>query len=116
MTEYVIDIELLRVPQYYGGTNHRNYFIKIDTNGNVNIRYQNGSRDFTSNLWPLVIINDNIPIPSHNINMIKCLLKETDPGGDRFNMAHFDIIIESIKILKQDISKSSTQLIDLING
>jgi len=131
MTDYLIDITLKDITDCTSGyTNTTNYnlFIKIDKNGNVDIKQQyihlrsgcaGGSE--LSPIWDLLIINDNIPIPSYMINMLKHLLSL--PNSPKLqnaisrlplNMRHYENVIESIKILKNDIANSESILIELI--
>ena len=134
MTEYIIDITIDNI--FEGNLNHNCYttfYIKIDKNGNVDIK-----RNYTY-LWPpricdiydFVIINDNIPIPSYIINMIKnsfCTPKSATtnnfktnlPGGnhsrDDLSLRHYENTIENIIIVKEELAKyqSIQILIDLL--
>ena len=126
MTDYLIDITLKDITDY-GRTNF-NLFIKIDKNGNVDIKQQyihlrsgcDGNE--YSHIWDYLIINDNIPIPSCMINMLKNLLSLPNNKPELVNSSsthplyirHYENVIESIKILKNDIANSQSKLIELI--
>ena len=127
MTDYLIDITLKDITDY-GRTNF-NLFIKIDKNGNVDIKQQYihlrsgcaGGNEF-SPIWDLLIINDNIPIPSYMINMLQNLLSlpnnkpnlPISSSNTPLNLRHYENVIESIKILKNDIANCQQDLIKLI--
>uniref|UniRef100_A0A6C0JKE7 Uncharacterized protein n=1 Tax=viral metagenome TaxID=1070528 RepID=A0A6C0JKE7_9ZZZZ len=125
MTDYLIDITLKDITDL-GNTNY-NLFIKIDKNGNVDIKQQyihlrSGCEgNEYSRISDLLIINDNIPIPSCMINMLKNLFSLPNspilPNAISrlpLNMRHYENVIESIKILKNDIVNSQSKLIELI--
>ena len=77
MTEYVIDIVVKDV--WYSNTMRNEedtFYINIDINGNVDIKRQitqlwTGQPNRIGPIRNMVTINDNIPIPSYLINMIK---------------------------------------------
>jgi len=109
MTEYVIDLVLKRIPLkiYLPCHTRENLFIKIDKNGNVNIKQQyihpGGEH---SKIWDYLIINDNISIPSYTINMLINLFIKVPDGGGEFDHDHYAVIIQSIKCLKEDFAKA----------
>jgi hypothetical protein len=127
MTDYLIDITLKDITDC--SNTNINLFIKIDKNGNVDIKQQYihlrsgcaGGNEY-SHIWDLLIINDNIPIPSCMINMLKNLLSLPNnkpnlniiSSGFPLYIRHYENVIESIKILKNDIANSQSILIELI--
>lgn len=126
MTEYIIDITIENIREYDSGVNGSyTFYIKIDKNGNVDIQKKYVMSHITHGPNSYVKINDNIPIPSYIINMIKnsfCKPNEPSkklPGGNctefrSFNLHHYEKAIESLIILKEDIAKSQSTLIDLL--
>ena len=130
MTEYIIDITIDHI---YDSDNYRyhynTFYIKIDKNGNVDIKrkytyLQSGVPNRDGPIYNFVTINDNIPIPSYIINMIKnSFCKPTQSNTKRLGMSsngadlrihHYENAIENIIILKEDIAKSQSTLIDLL--
>jgi len=129
MTEYIIDIV---VENIWHSTSCRNqettFYIKIDTNGNVNIKrqinyLQCGHPNTIGLVRNMVTINDNIPIPSYLIDMIKntfceptssCELLGSSDCGDLLFLHHYLNAIENIIILKRSLSKVPEKLIDLL--
>ena len=126
MTEYIIDTTIENIREYDCGVSGSfTFYIKIDKNGNVDIQKKHVMSHITNGPYTYVKINDNIPIPSYIINMIKnsfCKPNEPSmklPGGNctgvrSFNLHHYEKAIESIIILKEDIAKSQSTLIDLL--
>lgn len=123
MTEYVIDITLERIQKSsHNDLGVYNIFIKIDINGNVDIKQEFLGRRpgyDQSYIHNLLIINDNIPIPSYLINMIKKLFDKNNGlniGYTQMELIidHYYQSIDSIRILKNDIAKMQTNLIDLL--
>ena len=126
MTEYIIDITIENICEFlYNNTSFVTFYIKIDKNGNVDIQKKVVMSNITHGPNTYVKINDNIPIPSYIINMIKnsfCKPNETIkklPGGTHFagndlNLHHYENAIENIIILKEDIAKCQSTLIDLL--
>jgi hypothetical protein len=87
-------------------------YIKFYKNGNIDIKSQSISGGFgrgepsISNLYDLLIINDNIPIPPNIINIFRQLLV---PGNCLYTdlyTPHYTNVIEAIKIMKQDLQTS----------
>lgn len=123
MTEYVIDITLERIQKSsHNDLGVYNIFIKIDINGNVDIKQEFLGRRpgyDQSYIHNLLIINDNIPIPSYLINMIKKLFDKNNGlniGYTQMELIidHYYQSIDSIRTLKNDIAKMHTNLIDLL--
>jgi hypothetical protein len=113
MTEYVIDITLERINKSFSNDlGVYNIFIKIDINGNVDIKQEFLGRRpgyDQSYIHNLLIINDNIPIPSYLINMIKKLFDKNNGlnigyNQMELNLDHYYQTIDSIRILKNDIA------------
>ena len=124
MTEYVIDITVERIHHsLQNDLGDYNLFVKIDYNGNVDISEQRLGDKIrpASNIIPILIINDNIPIPSFMINMIKKLFNraqnKTNGLGICFdhekNITYYYHIIDSIRLLKNDIANTQTDLLNL---
>ena len=125
MTEYIIDITIENISEYDSANGLFTFYIKIDKNGNVDIQKKHTTSNITHGPNTYVKINDNIPIPSYIINMIKnSFCKPTEPskklpGGNctqfcLLNLHHYEKAIENIIILKEDIAKSQSTLIDLL--
>lgn len=123
MTEYVIDITLERIQKSsHNDLGVYNIFIKIDINGNVDIKQEFLGRRpgyDQSYIHNLLIINDNIPIPSYLINMIKKLFDKNNGlniGYTQMELIidHYYQSIDSIRTLKNDIAKMQINLIDLL--
>lgn len=79
MSEFVLDIETY--PQsddhsVHGCPHYTKYFFQIDINGNVNISKETCETDssFLGQKKHILSINDNIPVPSYLINIIKALI------------------------------------------
>jgi len=131
MTEYVIDMVIENVWHSQNVRNQENtFYIKIDANGNVNIKrqmiyVQNGQPNIPGPLWDIVSINDNIPIPTYMIDMLKnsfcqptefCKRKGLFGSncGDQLFINHYINAIENVIILKESLAKSSEILIDFM--
>jgi hypothetical protein len=130
MTEYIIDTTIDYIyDSDYSNTHYHTFYIKIDKNGNVDIKrkythLQTGIPNRDGPIHNFVIINDNIPIPSYIINIFKnSFCKPTEPskklpGGNgtsnRLHLHHYENAIENIIILKEDIAKSINAYIDLL--
>jgi hypothetical protein len=132
MTEYIIDITIADI--YDGDSHHHHnttFYIKIDTNGNVDIKknytfIQQGITPRVGEIGDWVIINDNIPIPSYLINMIKNSFCKPNrqglisklPGNvgydNTIRLNHYENAIENIIILKEELAKCQSTLIDLL--
>lgn len=113
MTEYVLEIinDLLRPPPPYdcAGSAEKLY-IKIDKNGNVEIKAQgisicSGHPNQYYEIRDVLIINDNIPIPNYIINMLKVLLPSTSCNYTGLYRQHYHNVIESIKIIKRELEE-----------
>jgi hypothetical protein len=74
-------------------------------------------------IFTILQIYDNLPFPSYVINMIKNSFDGkthftnelvTYPYNHTFDLKHYHHAIANILILKKDIAKESTQLIDLL--
>jgi hypothetical protein len=130
MTEYVIDIIVENV---WISPNMRNteytFYIKIDANGNVDIKQrftncQTGQPNTFGPIQSIVTINDNNPIPSYIIYMLKnsfCqpTARTNVPGVnnsccDQLFLHHYLNAIENIIILKENMAKGSEKLIDIL--
>lgn len=111
MTEYVIDIvnDLLRdPPPYHCAGSAEKLYIKIDKNGNVDIKSQrisicSGHPNEYCQIQDVLVINDNIPIPDHIINMLKQLLSSKGCQYTQLYRSHYYNVIECIKILKAEL-------------
>jgi hypothetical protein len=89
MTEYVLDIEVIGQDHHvdtgsWTTRTYTKYFFKIDINGNVNIAIQyqppsgaNPHREEYKKKETIVLINDNIPIPTYLIDIIQGLIQRT---------------------------------------
>lgn len=132
MSDYIIDITIENIPeQDYGEPRMLTLYIKIDKNGNVDIRKKIVSRlpwgaYQTWEPFPFIIINDNIPIPSYLINVIKNSFsqriyktKVAGVGNNAtdisLNYRHYLNAIENIIILKEELAKMTRHaIIDLL--
>ena len=130
MNEYIIDTTIEHIYQCdYSSTIYFTFYIKIKKNGNVDIKKkcthtQTGVPNWDGPIHNIVIINDNIPIPSYIINMLQnSFCKPTEPikklgdsnGSDyRLHLHHYENAIENLIILKEDIAKCSSTIIDLL--
>lgn len=127
MTEYVIDIIVENVWHSTGWRGQEStFYIKIDTRGNVDIKQRNtylqsGHHNTIGPIWDVVTMNDNIPIPSYMIDVIKnsfCKPTATcrfgSNCGDQLFLHHYLNAIENIIILKENLAKGHETLIDLI--
>ena len=111
MTEYVLEIvnDLLRgTPPYDCAGSAEKLYIKIDKNGNVDIKSQNisicsGHPNEYYQIRDVLVINDNIPIPDHIINMLKQLLPSNGCQYTQLYRSHYYNVIECIKILKAEL-------------
>jgi len=115
MTDYIIDVIIDHILEgdYFSPTGTKLY-IKIDKNGNVdikkqNIHYQQGIHNQYSSIWDELVINDNIPIPTYMIDMLKKLFSLPTSSRFRLHLNHYENVIASIKILKEDIARGSQQ-------
>ena len=113
MTKYIVNTALRNLTDHPYGYNQVTLYIKIDINGNIDIKRQNqGDRHFGPGpIHDHLIINDNIPIPTYMINMIKHLIPEPAIFVSG-SLERFLNIIESIKILKNDMKNNITKLND----
>ena len=120
MTDYNIDITIKEVTEYYGSQSpsRHTFFIKIDKNGNVDIKRQRidylGFCVERGAIYDWLIINDNISIPTFAINMLKTLLGIPNRQNQHLFLNNYLLIIESIKNLKKDIVNCQQQLIEFI--
>jgi hypothetical protein len=126
MSDYIIDITIENIPEHeYGNPGMITLYIKIDKNGNVDIKRKIVSfNNMTHGPSSFITIIDNIPIPSYIINSIKNSLckrgyKTTLPGInttclDLFNYHHYLNAIENIIILKKELAKCQSTLVDLL--
>ena len=122
MTTYVLDITTrqyrMTPPTGSCCSNHIKFYFKIDTNGNVNIKEQRifSSSGYASDVsapCDTLIINDNIPIPSNLIEILKNLINNC---SDDFYYSHWMSIIETIKGLKQSLKEENNKIIDQIKS
>jgi hypothetical protein len=131
MTEYVIDIVVEDV-WYSNSMRHEvdTFYIKIDINGNVDIKRQitqlwTGQPNRIGPIRNMVTINDNIPIPYYIIDMLKNSFCQPDTrcsklgicsnsSGDRLFLHHYLNAIENIIILKENMAKGTEKIIDLL--
>jgi len=121
MTDYIIDVIIDHILENdcssHTGTK---LYIKIDKNGNVdikkqNIHYQQGIHNQYSRIWDELVINDNIPIPTYMIDMLKKLFSLPTSSRFRLHLNHYENVIASIKILKEDIARGhNNNLIDYL--
>ena len=130
MSEYIIDITIENIPETAPGQPTMvTFYIKIDKNGNVDIKrkyttVQTGFHDRHGSITDFVIINDNIPIPSYIINIIKNSFDKPNRksslqgingvGQPVLNYSHYLNAIENIIILKKELAKCQSTLIDLL--
>lgn len=110
MSKYIVNITYYNLTDHPYGYNQVTLYIKIDINGNIDIKQM--VQDIQI-IHDYLIINDNIPIPTYMINMIKHLFPDNKNTN---SLVHFLNIIESIKILKNDIQNSDAHLIDIIDS
>lgn len=120
MTEYIIDIIIDNIRENdYGNTKSEKLYVKIDKNGNVDIKKQYkhhrvGIKDEYGSIFDVLIINDNVSIPSYMIEVLKKLFSPPNSTRYLLHANHYENVIESLKILKENIVKSEQKLIDLI--
>ena len=123
MTEYIIDITLERINKSFSNdVGVYNIFIKIDINGNVDIKQEFLGRRpgyDQSYIHNLLIINDNIPIPPFMINMIKKLFDKNNGLNIGYtqmelNLDHYYQSIDSIRTLKNDIANMQNPFLDYL--
>ena len=133
MSDYIIDITIENIPeQDHGEPRILTLYIKIDKNGNVDIQKKIVTRMppwgayETHEPHPFIIINDNIPIPSYLINIIKNSFSQrvyetivagvgSNATNSSLNYRHYLNAIENIIILKEELAKmTSHTLIDLL--
>jgi len=123
-SNYVIDILTHFYRDYSvneSSSSWKQYMIKIDVNGNVIVlhsfmnSHSNNHNEFTK----ILEINDNIPIPSYLIPVIKhmfpcssivsrngdCSYHPTKKYTNLYNN-HWEIMIDLLKKLKQEIKKT----------
>jgi hypothetical protein len=111
MTEYVLEVinDLLRPPPPYDcGGGAQKLYIKIDKNGNVDIKSQHisicsGHPNQYCAISDVLIINDDIPIPNYIITMLKELLPSTACQYTKLYQDHYNNVISCIKILKKEL-------------
>jgi hypothetical protein len=97
MTSYVLDIETefqMDDQQIFGTNSGGNcftkYFFKIDNNGNVEISTQLMSYTVIQSKQNVININDNIPIPTYFINIIKALILQTTIKDENPKQTYFE--------------------------
>ena len=111
MTEYVLEVinDMLRPPPPYDcGGGAQKLYIKIDKNGNVDIKSQHisicsGHPNQYYGISDVLIINDDIPIPNYIITMLKELLPSTACQYTKLYQDHYNNVISCIKILKKEL-------------
>ena len=132
MTEYIIDTTIECIYESdYSCTPSTTFYIKINKNGNVDIKrkhtyLQTGVPSWDGPIHNFVTINDNIPIPSYIINMLQnSFRKPTEPVnksreeshlhcGYRLHISHYLNAIQNLIILKEAIAKCSSTIVDLL--
>lgn len=122
MTDYALDVvnDVLRRANDQQGPICKLY-IKIDKNGNVDIKCQtidrcNGRPDQYLKIYDLLIINDNIHIPDYIIDMLRKLLPSTACHYTGLYMEHYENVIESIRMLKvllRDLARNPQNTSDI---
>lgn len=119
MSEYVVDIltQFYRLHPADGscGSSWKQYMIKIDNKGNVVISQNfmntcSGHSPTYSGFGKILEINDNIPIPTYLISIIKQMFTSTYQKTRIGNYSHlyndhWEIIIDTLKLLKQEIKQ-----------
>jgi len=127
MTEYVIDIVVKNIWHSPSVRNQdHTFYIKIDINGNVDIKrqiiwLQSGQPNTIGPIFNMVTINDNIPIPYYIIDMLKnsfCVPTSNNQFkglcGEQLFLQHYLNAIENIIILKENLAKGFEKLIDFL--
>jgi len=125
MSDYIIDITIENIPETdYGDPGIITFYIKIDKNGNVDIQKKIVRSYITHGPFTYIKIFDNIPIPSYIINIIKNSFCRRDikpklPGVNGaadyiLNYSHYLNAIQNIIILKEELAKCQSTLIDLL--
>jgi hypothetical protein len=131
-SNYVVDILTHFYRDYSvndsSSSNWKQYVIKIDVNGNVVVSQSSLSsskhnHDISNEFTKILEINDNIPIPSYLIPVIKqmfpccsivsrdgdCSYHPTKKYTNLYNN-HWEIMIGLLKKLKQEIKKTHEDL------
>jgi hypothetical protein len=116
MPEYVLDIviDLVRTaPPYDSAGNAEKLYIKIDKNGNVDIKTQtisicSGRKNEYYQIYDVFVIKDNIPIPKYIIDMLIRLLPSVSCSYTGLYREHYYSVFESIKTLKKELKKMSS--------
>jgi len=130
MSDYVVDIltdfhRLSPPDDDDRGFQYKQYMIKIDNNGNVNVS-QNfksicyGCFDKFTGFSKLLEINDNIPIPVYLIPVIKQIFTDKYYKKNRYGFEervlcnykhlyneHWEIAINFLKLLKQELKQTT---------
>jgi hypothetical protein len=114
MAEYVIDYETPNMPVEHSCNSFASYWVtywfKIHKCGNIEITQQRSFRtsgqghEFSSP-QNVLLINDNIPIPSYMIEMLKTLI--SCHNSHYLYHYHWDIIFNTIKQLKISLKELS---------
>jgi hypothetical protein len=116
MVIYVLDFvsgEYRDTPSHqgcYAYTMYKYYF-KIDTRGNVNVKEQSisvcsGHPNQYNPVTDILVINDNISIPSYLIETLKTLITcNFSHNSTSVYRCHWTCIIETIKQLKQSLKE-----------
>jgi hypothetical protein len=131
MSDYVVDIltDYHRLQPFDDDDSrfdYKQYMIKIDNNGNVNVSqnvktiYYGGCSDRLSGFSKLLEINDNIPIPVYLIPVIKQIFTDTYYKKNRYGFEervsrnykhlyneHWEIAINFLKLLKQELKQTT---------
>ena len=116
MTTYILDFvtdEYRDAPSHQGcfAFTRYKYYFNIDTRGNVKIKEQNilvcsGHPNEHGVVKDILVINDNIPIPSYLIETLKTLITYNFiHNSSSIYRCHWICIIETIKQLKQSLKE-----------
>jgi len=116
MASYVLDFvtgEYRDSPSHQGcyAYSMYKYYFKIDTRGNVNIKEQSisvcsGHPSQYHSPNDILVINDNISIPSYLIDTLKSLITYNfSNNSSSIYRCHWTCIIETIKQLKQTLKE-----------
>ena len=116
MAKYVLDFvtgEYRDSPSHQGcfAFTMYKYYLNINTRGNVNIKEQqifvcSGHPNEHGPVTDILVINDNIPIPSYLIETLKTLITYNfSHNSTSVYRCHWTCIIETIKQLKQSLKE-----------
>jgi hypothetical protein len=116
MGEYVIDYETPYMPIDHscnnGPSGWRKHWFKINKYGNVEINEQiytsiPGQGRTYCQPQNVLLINDNIPIPSYMIEMLKTLIATNSFNEHYLYHYHWNIVLNTIKQLKTSLKELS---------